>query len=188
MKKRTALAVFAVAAVIVITALAVILVIGPSPETDQPAEQTVTVYFSNVEHDPDAVCDRVFPVERRVAAGVPAVEAALRQLVGGPQPDERAQGYSSFFSNATQSRIRAIRTGDSTVYLDLADSRAELVGANSSCGSASLLAQLEQTVSANGGYDRIIVAFDGDPELFYEWLQIGCMEANDYCDSAPFRR
>ncbi len=188
MKKRTALALFAVAAVLVITALAVILAIGPRPDADRPADRTVTVYFSNVERDPDAVCDRVFPVERRVTAEVPAVEAALRQLLGGPLPDERAQGYSSFFSDATRSRIRGIRTGDGTVYLDLADSRAELVGANSSCGSASLLAQLEQTVSANGGYDRIIVAFDGDPELFYEWLQIGCGEANDYCDPSPFRR
>ena len=33
---------------------------------------------------------------------------------------------------------------------------------------------------------RVIYAIEGDPALFYEWMQLGCSEANDYCDRAPF--
>ena len=197
MKRRTVVLLFGAVALTVIAALFLMLLLQPRPDPDPelredeaeaPAELTVELYFANVERDPEAVCDRVFAVERMVPVGMPRVEAALRELVAGPEPEERERGYSSFFSMATASRVRSVHTEGSTVYLDLRDSRQELTGANSSCGSASLLAQLEQTAYANGGYERVIVAFDGEPERFYEWLQIGCAAATALCDPAPFKR
>lgn len=213
MKRRTMALLFGFVALTVIVALAVMLVLRPRPPVElpfadptdptapdrpgEPAEpppesergrRTVELFFSNVERDPDAICDRVFAVERTVPAEIPAVEAALRALLAGPTSEERARGYSSFFSSATAGAVRAVRSSGDTVYLDLRDSREALAGANSSCGSAALLAQLERTAAANGGYSRVIVAFEGDPEPFYEWLQIGCIPENRFCDAAPFER
>jgi len=194
MKRRTIVLLFGLVALTVIVALVVTLVLRSQPAAVEPpaeerfGERAVELYFSNIQRDPDAVCDRVFAVERTVAADMPNVEAALRALLAGPSSEERALGYSSFFSSATAGAVRAVRTSGDTVYLDLRDSREALGGANSSCGSAALLAQLERTAAANGDYSRVIVAFDGDPEPFYEWLQIGCIPENEYCDAEPFER
>ena len=38
-----------------------------------------------------------------------------------------------------------------------------------------------------GIINKIIYAINGDPQSFYEWLQIGCSEENDNCDPTPFQ-
>lgn len=157
-----------------------------------------TLFYSNIDLDPSSDCDVVFPVERTIefVAAQDAHDAELRaaavlaQLFAGPTPVEKRQGFSSFFSGETTELLRKVRIqeGDErTAYINLHDMRQTLAGANSSCGSLSFLAQLDHTLRATIAVSTIRYAFEGDPELFYNWMQIGCGATEKLCDPAPFQ-
>ena len=59
--------------------------------------------------------------------------------------------------------------------------------ASTSCGSAQFLSSIDATLKQFGIINKIIYAINGDPQSFYEWLQIGCSEENDNCDPTPFQ-
>lgn len=152
------------------------------------ADEALLVYFSNDVLNPGAAdCSAVFPVTRSIAETEDKPLAAMRELFGGPTDEEKTAGYSSFFSGETANAIKSVRIENATAYVDLEDIRAIIPNASSSCGSASLLSQIESTLKELPGVDRVILAIDGDPAAFYDWLQIGCSPENDQCDSAPFR-
>ncbi len=157
-----------------------------------------TLFYSNIDLDPIGNCDVVFPVERTVsfasaedahnAEGRAA--AVLTELFAGPTAEEERQGFSSFFSSETSNLMRSVHIEGSReriAYIDLQDLRHALAGANSSCGSLSFFAQVEHTMRATAGVSQIRYAFDGDPEMFYDWMQIGCDATTDHCDPEPFR-
>jgi hypothetical protein len=45
---------------------------------------------------------------------------------------------------------------------------------------------VRRTVQGVLPVERVLYAMEGDPAAFYEWLQVGCSAANDFCDPAPF--
>jgi hypothetical protein len=76
-------------------------------------------------------------------------------------------------------------------YIDLVDIRPLMPAANTSCGQQAFFAEVETTLrnalrSAAYPVERVIYAIEGDPAAFYEWMQLGCSEANDHCDRSPF--
>ncbi len=148
---------------------------------------TVTVYFGNDQLNPGQVdCGLVYPVTRTVPAMPSVAEVALAELFAGPTEAERQQGYTSWFSSETQSILKSLKIQDGTAYLNLADIRWVISGASTSCGSRAFLSQVEITLKAAVPVDRVIYAIEGDPAPFYEWMQFGCDENNDYCDKTPF--
>lgn len=170
----------------------------PTPTSTDSHSEVRTLFYSNIDIDPSSDCDVVFPVERTIefAATQDAHDAELRatavlsQLFAGATPAEERQGFSSFFSAETAELLRKVRIQEGdvrTAYIDLHDMRQTLAGANSSCGSLSFLAQLEHTLRATVAVSRIRYAFEGDPELFYNWMQIGCGATDKLCDPAPFQ-
>lgn len=60
--------------------------------------------------------------------------------------------------------------------VDLQDFWSTIPNASSSCGSTSLLAQLDSSVLQFPGVERVVYAFDGDPEAFCGWLQLDVPE------------
>jgi putative hemolysin len=133
------------------------------------AMETVELYFSNETlGDP---CGEVFPVARQVPADTPSVEA-VAALLAGPTPDEQAQGYGGWFSTETERLLRSAGVTDGTVRVDFADLRPVIPNASTSCGSATLLAQLDRTLLQFPDIDATIYSIDGSPEAFYEWLQL----------------
>ena len=70
--------------------------------------------------------------------------------------------------------------------MNLTDVRTVIPNASTSCGSASLLAQLRTTAQQAAMTPRVLYAINGQPSLFWEWLQVGCDISNDNCDPTPF--
>lgn len=159
---------------------------GAVPLHDEPVGR-FKVYFNNDRMtDGEPACDAVFPVQRSAVSATNLRAAALKALFRGPTPEERSRGYRSYFSQRTDGLLRrlAIRVG--TAYVDLYDRRDELGGATSSCGSAEFFSQIEHTLAQFPGIDRIIFAIDGNPRVFYDWMELECDSTNDNCDPAPF--
>lgn len=160
----------------------------PTAEPTPSNTMTVTVYFGNSEMNPGMVdCSLVYPVQRLAPHSPDVVAAALRALLAGPTPAEAENGYVSTFSAATADALISVKVRGDTAYVNLRDLRSVIPNASTSCGSAALLAEMSQTVMAAVPVQRVLYAFEGQPELFYEWIQIGCSPENDDCNPAPFR-
>ncbi len=152
-----------------------------------PGDETVTVYYNSEGlGEGDAACSMVAPVRRSVPASPDPVETALVQLFQGPTIQERAAGYYSWFSSETSPALRSVAVTDDTVYVDLEDIRGVVPGASSSCGSESFLAQIEETLWHVLPEHRIVLAIEGDPRVFYEWMEMACDETNDFCEPVGF--
>jgi len=145
------------------------------------------VYFGNTVLNPNAECNSVYPVTRDISAEPDSAVALMRELLAGPHDDEQKDGYTSFFSSKTRDALRSITVEKGTAYVNLSDLRFVIPNASSSCGSAAMLAEIQSTLMQLPGIDRVILAFDGDVELFYNWIQIGCGETNDYCNNVMFQ-
>jgi putative hemolysin len=137
------------------------------PGVDQ-ATIAVELYFSNETlGDP---CGEVFPVTRQVPDDTPAVDA-LASLLAGPTQAEIAEGYGGWFSAETEGLLRSVGVTEGTAHVDFADLRSVIPNASTSCGSATLLAQLDHTLLQFPEIDSTIYSINGSAEDFYEWLQ-----------------
>lgn len=159
-------------------------------EEPAPAEpQTVSVYFGH-EDTADTDCRAVYPVPRDIAADANSrdevVAAALNTLFAGPTEAEREQGYSSFFSKETADALRGVDVDGDTAYVNLSDIRQVIPGVSSSCGSQAFFAAVGSTLDDAVGVENVVYAIEGDPALFYEWVQLGCPPDDNLCDPAPF--
>lgn len=116
-------------------------------------------------------CSEVISVERETSDGAD-VEAALTLLLAGPTAEDEANGLSSWFSEETAGMLNSATVEDGVAEVDFADFSGIIPNASSSCGSASLLAQLDNTVLQFPDVDEAVYSFDGNREAFYEWLQL----------------
>ncbi len=172
-------------------AITTLVVAGGCTETrPPPQDQTVSrfnVYFNNdVLTNGKTVCDAVFPVPRSSPYASNTAVAALDMLFHGPTPDERSQGYRSFFSEKTAGLLRRLKIESGTAYVDLYGSYGELSGVTSSCGSAEFFSQIQRTLGEFPTIDRTIFAIEGDPRAFYNWMELECDMSNNNCDQVPF--
>ncbi len=160
----------------------------PAPTATVSSEtMAVTLYYGNDVLDPGRPdCSVVFPVERQVPSSASVAEAALAALFAGPTDAETAEGSVSQFSTATASLLIDVSVQGDTGYVNLTDFRTDIPGAGSSCGSMSFFAEVETTLDEILTFERAIYAIDGDPTPFYEFMQLGCDDTNDDCDSTPF--
>ncbi|MGI5827433.1 MAG: GerMN domain-containing protein [Patescibacteria group bacterium] len=150
--------------------------------------KTVVVYFNNSRRNQEPTeCGIVFGTERIVPGTEDTIKAALEQLFMGPTQSEKEQGYTSFFSDKTRGILQSVRVEGRTAYVDLKDIRNIIPNASTSCGSQEFLAQVGETIKHYRTVDKVIYAINGDPETFYEWIQLGCSEENNNCDSTPFK-
>lgn len=152
------------------------------------ATRTLRVYFNHAQRAAtEADCAIVFERTRQLPRTAGVAAAALRQLFAGPTEAERAQGYRSPFSAASADLLRRVSIEHGTAYVDLNDPRALLPGATSSCGAAEFHTAIERTLRQFPTVRRVILAIDGEPRRFYEWMGQDCDETNDHCDAAPLR-
>ena len=168
---------------------AALLAAFPSAEDVSADDGTITlnVYFGKEGlGERDAACSEVAPVVRQVPMTQRVAGAALQELFRGPTPEERQQGYRSWFSDRTRAILKEVRIANGTAYLDLYDLRQIIPGATTSCGSAEFFSQVEATLKQFPTVDRVVLAIEGQPRLFYEWMNMECDETNDYCDASHF--
>ncbi len=158
-----------------------------APPTSPAGETTIAVFFDNTVMNPDAEnCSAVFVVERTVPLTDDEATAALEALLAGPTPEEEADGYSSWFSEATADALLGVKVEGDTAYVNLADLRQVIPNAGTSCGSGQFMASLNATTTNATGASTVLYAFDGDPAVFWDFVQVGCGTFNDDCDPAPF--
>lgn len=161
-----------------------------TPTSAAPSEPTtmiVTLYFTNTILDPGVTdCSQVYAVHRTVPASKDVLTATLRELLAGPTAAEAAKGYGSWFSPATAEALISAKVSGTTAYVNLADIRATIPNASTSCGSASLLAQLRTTAQQAAMTPRVLFAINSQPTAFWEWLQLSCDASNDNCNPTPF--
>ncbi len=120
--------------------------------------------------------EEVVPVTRTVAAAPDTLAVAVATLLAGPTAEERAQGLSSWFSDATAEALRSARVSpDGLAIVDFSDLRRTIPNASSSLGSTLLLDALNGTVFAASPADSVEYRFDGSCEAFGEFVQRGCI-------------
>jgi hypothetical protein len=125
----------------------------------------VQVWFS-VDEEP-------VPAQRRVG-GAP-LDGALRALVVGPTPEERADGMRSWFSRETRGVLRRVRAEDGDVVVDFREDLPTLIpGASSSAGSEQLLMALDSTMFQFDWVRSVEYRLEGSCDAFWEWLQRSC--------------
>jgi spore germination protein GerM len=152
------------------------------------ADTVLRVYFNNAQRaGTEADCAIVFERPRRVPRTAAVATAALQQLFAGPTEAERAAGYRSPFSAATRGLLKRVFIEHGTAYVDLHDLRAQLPGATSSCGAAEFGMAIERTLRQFATVRRVILAIEGDPRRYADWMGQDCDLRNDHCDAAPFR-
>jgi photosystem II stability/assembly factor-like uncharacterized protein len=135
----------------------------------EPAISYVTVFFSRGE---EAVGVRRIVEEPPPS---PGLEAALRELLRGPTPEERDQGLSSWFSPETADALRSVSLDEKgDVVVDFRDLASLIPAASSSAGSAMLLGELNATVFQHPDVRTVEYRLDGSCEAFWNWLQYDC--------------
>lgn len=160
----------------------------PMPTPPPQETMTVKVYFGNTNLNPNMRdCSKVHPVNKTIPKTPGVAKAALKELFKGPTEEEKNQGYVSWFSDATKDILKIVKIESNTAYLDLKDIRQIIPNVSSSCGSAEFLAEVETTLKQFPTVNKVIIAIDAKPSIFYEWIQIGCAKENDFCDETPFK-
>lgn len=186
---------FVIVAVVFITVSALLLkqnpVVTPSSSPSSLPDPgtliTMQVYFSNdLSSTGSNACEAVMGVDRQVIAEAPHGQL-LRELFQGPTEEEQERGFISMFTLNTANLLKTLKVEDGVAYVNLNDIRTMIPNASASCASAAFFAQVEATLKQDGKVDKVLYAIDGDPEAFYEFMQIGCTEENNNCDPSPYK-
>lgn len=159
----------------------------PTPTPSSANKTVIKVYFGNSKLNQDGDCSKVYPVIREVPKTQAVAKAALGELFGGPTQAEKDRGATSFFSSKTKSILKSVKIENQTAYVDLVDIRQTLSNVSTSCGSAAFLAEVENTLKQFPTIKKVVIAINGKPETFYEWIQVGCPADGDLCDTEPFK-
>ena len=133
--------------------------------------QVVAAYFACESGTPG----QLYPAYRQVAAGRPALEAALTELLRGPTPEERALGLRSFFGASAAGALRSVRrsAGGDTATIDLeplADRLPDDPAARSFL-PPGVMAELTWTIFAQFPEVEVVrFSFGGSEAAFWRWL------------------
>lgn len=160
---------FAFAATVLIAG-SVWLVGGAAGGGSRFATHRVKVYFTP-EASLDKNCRATKEFSRRTV-GRDVLHDSLGWLLRGPRPAERKDGAASLFSKKTAGLINRVSVDDGTAYVDFDDFRRIIPEASSSCGSASLLAELTRTSKQFPTVERAVFSLEGSTNAFYNWLQL----------------
>lgn len=145
--------------------------VSPEP-TEPPAAQTVQIYLHSGNSED---CAEVVAVTREVG-GSPTLTTGMEQLLAGPTDAEAADGLGGWFTDATSDMLISAELDGEVARVDFEDFRDVIPNASSSCGSAMLLAQLDETAEGFGATSTLY-SIEGDTNTFYEWLQLATPEA-----------
>lgn len=132
-----------------------------------------------------STCEQVIEVKVSADLNGNKYETILNKLFSGEgiESFDNPGLISSGFSSETGNILRQASLKDGILYIDLKDIRPDLSWVSSSCGSQAFMSQIEHTVKQFNEVDKIIYSINGDSEAFYEFIQIGCTEENNFCET-----
>jgi spore germination protein GerM len=141
----------------------------PISTTTTTPGQSVDVFFGV---DGSADCAEVQAFSRQIPSDLDPIQGAFEALLAGPTQAEA--GATSWFSADTVDALRSVTLADGLLTVDLDDLSSVISGASSSCGSAALLAQLQATGFQFPEVQAIEFQFEGNCEVFFNFLQMEC--------------
>jgi spore germination protein GerM len=132
----------------------------------------VSVFFTC---SADSMSNTPRPVERRVPTAGAELKFALEELLKGPTAQERAAGFSSYFSDATAGMLKSVAVSEAgRAVVDLTDFSARVNNASTGAGAAQLTGELNKTVFQFKQIKEVEYRFDGNCDGFWNWLQRDC--------------
>ena len=170
-----------------VTVLLILLAVFPITTFSQT--MMVKVYFTNTKFDPNMEdCNKVFPVTRKIKKTKTVARAALEELFKGVSAEEKEKGYWSLFSKENESFLISINIKKKAAFVNFKDIILRDYGsATTSCG-AGFIAQIESTLKQFPTVKKVFYAIEGNPEMFYEWMQVGeCPKELKNCSGKDFR-
>jgi spore germination protein GerM len=114
-------------------------------------------------------------VERVIDEGADPLVASFELLVAGPSADESKDGLWSWFSDETTATVRSVELDNGLLVVDFDNFIEAMNNAGTSCGSESLLAQLNGTAFQFTEVERVTYGIEGSCETFFNWLQRDCV-------------
>ena len=130
------------------------------PETENQELITLKAFFNNNKMDPEISCNKVFPVERKVAKTEGVARAALEELLKGPTEEEKAEGFFTSINPGVKIQRLSINDGLAKVDFDL---QLEFqVGG--SCRVSAIRAQITQTLKQFPTVNDVLISIDGRTE------------------------
>ncbi|MFS8086009.1 MAG: GerMN domain-containing protein [Acidobacteriota bacterium] len=168
-----------------------ILVLTIAPFTYGQSQQTMIIrlYYPNTNRDKGECSVKVHPVTRTIPRTASVARAVLEQLFAGPSSQEKAKGFYSDFSEATKSFLISVNVKNKAAYVNLRNltSTTSIGNFTTSCGGSNLFGQVENTLQQFPTVKKVFFAMEGDPSLFYDWMQIGeCPRELKHCDASNF--
>ncbi|MFZ2255481.1 MAG: GerMN domain-containing protein [Patescibacteria group bacterium] len=148
----------------------------------------IDIYFQTLRDNANLEdCGKVSRVTRTIPMTDAPATAALEQLFLGPTAQEKSDGLLDFMiTDNMGDALNRVFVEDGVAYLDWDDLRQLIPSASSSCGSVGFLRPIEATLLQFPTVTKVIHAIDGQPAIFYEWIQMGCTADNDDCDASPY--
>lgn len=121
----------------------------------------VKVFFGNSKLDPGAMdCNKVFPVERRVPLTLSVAQAALQELLKGPDSLEAKEG--NFTSINSGVKIQKLTIENGVAKVDFDKMLEQSVGG--SCRVAAIRAQITETLKQFSSIKNVVISIDGRTE------------------------
>jgi spore germination protein GerM len=136
-------------------------------------DATVQVWFAS---EAQSDCANVTMFERQVEQTAEPIEATFELLTAGPTRGEQAEGASSYFSTETTGMLRSVSLDSGLLTVDFDDLRPVIPNASTSCGSFSLIAELNETAFQFPEVERVTYQIEGSCDTFFNWLQRDCKE------------
>lgn len=171
--------------------LALVLFIADGAYAQPQPTMTIKLYFPNPKLA-EADCPvKVHPVKRKIPKTDAVAKAALEQLFAGPTSEEQAKGFVSDFSDATKSFLISVNVKNGAAYVNLRDltTTPSMGSFTTSCGGSNFFGQVENTLKQFPTIKKVFFAIEGDPSLFYSWMQMdGCPKELKNCDASSFTR
>jgi len=125
-----------------------------------PGELVVSVFFNNDRLDPTVSCDKVFPVPRKIPPTKAVGRAALLELLKGPTPPEKADGYYTNLNPGVTIQRLAIKDGVARV--DFSEALQHRVAG--SCRVIAIRSQITQTLKQFPTVKKVIISINGRTE------------------------
>jgi len=129
-------------------------------KTDASAVSKVYAYFNNSRMDPEASCNKVFPVEREVPKTQAIARAAIEELLKGPTEAEKSQDFFTSINSGVKIQKLTIENGVAKIDFD---SQIEFqVGG--SCRVSAIRSQIIETLKQFSTVQSVIISVNGRTE------------------------
>lgn len=120
----------------------------------------IKAYFNNSKFDPEASCNKVFPLERIIPKTQSVARKALETLLDGINLREHEAGY--FTSLNTGIKINGLTISGDTAKADFDETLQQGVGG--SCMVSAIRAQITQTLKQFPTVKNVIISINGRTE------------------------